>query len=481
MLALRGLRAQEQPENLLPAPGLARGHEAAETHRDAPPPAVTAVDAAGEAAQAGVRVGDRLLAVQGEPVRDVLEFHFLTGGEPSTLTFERHGEAFEVELEGLGPAGLEFERELFDGLRRCDNSCVFCFVHQLPAKVVRRSLLTKDEDYRLSFLHGGYVTMGNFTEDDYDRIFDMNLSPLYVSVHATDPEVRRRMLGNPTAPDVLEGLRRLDAGGIEFHGQIVLVPGFNTGEVLAKSLRDLAAFPNMRSTAVVPVGLTRFRERLPDIRELTPGEAGEALRLVDQARRAEPAATPRFFASDELFAAAREPIPTARYYGAGYALREDGVGMIRSFEDGFRQLARGAWPTPQGGGRAAIVTGHAAAPHFERFLMPRLRAVPGLEPTLVPVTNEFFGAGITVAGLLTGEDIVAACRRRGRFDRVLLPEHAFQPGGDIMLDGCELADLERSLRTTVLRVADDPGALVQAVLGRAPATTGCGGGPALEV
>lgn len=478
--SLQGLRAQEQAANLLPEVRVPRAHEAAENHRDSVAPAITAVDPDGEGGAAGIRVGDRLLAVNGEPVQDVLEFSFLTSGEPASLELERDGETFEVELPGLVATGLEFERELFDGLRRCDNSCVFCFVHQLPGRVVRRSLLTKDEDYRLSFLHGGYVTLGNFTEEDYQRIEDMQLSPLYVSVHATDPEVRRRMLGNPTAPDVRASLDRLTRAGIEFYGQIVLVPGYNTGPVLEQTLRELAEYPRMRSLAVVPVGLTRFREKLPDLRLLTREEAREAVDLVAQARSRE-AGPPRFFAADELFAAAELPLPEAAYYGPGYELREDGVGMIRSFEDEFALLAAAPWPTPVPA-RVALCTGAAAGPHFERFLLPRLREVPELEVELVVVPNHFFGTGITVAGLLTGEDILAAVRARGTFDRVLVGEHAFQPGGDIMLDGLTLDDLREGLACEVLRVADAPRALIENLLGSPLPSAGCGPEPtALEV
>jgi putative radical SAM enzyme (TIGR03279 family) len=450
-----------------------RAHEAPENHRDEVAPAVTGLDPEGEAALAGVRVGDRLEAVDGEPVRDVLEFTFLTSGEPTRLTFSRGDDRYDVDLEGLGPTGIEFEQELFDGLRRCNNSCVFCFVHQLPAKVVRRSLLTKDEDYRLSFLHGGYVTMGNFTEDDYERIIDMRLSPLYVSVHATDLAVRRQMLGNPKAPDVLDGLRRLRDNGIEFYGQVVLVPGYNTGEVLRRTLHELGEFPNMRSTAVVPVGLTDFRDRLPELRELTREEAAEAVDLVHAARVADQDPRgPRFYAADELFAAAERPCPQAAYYDEAYELREDGVGMVRSFEDGFRRLAEEAWPTahspaPARPARVAVVTGVAAARHFERFLMPRLRRAEGLAPELVVVENDFFGHGIQVAGLLTGQDILKAVNARGRFDRVLVGEHAFQPGGDIMLDGTTLSDLQSGTGADVRRVADDPRSLVEAALGLA--------------
>lgn len=471
MDSLRGLRAQEQAENLYPV-GVGRAHEAPENHRDEVSPAVTGLDPAGEAAAAGVRVGDLLVAVDGEPVRDVLEFTFLTSGEPTRLTFERDEKTFDVDLEGLGPTGIEFEQELFDGLRRCNNSCVFCFVHQLPAKVVRRSLLTKDEDYRLSFLHGGYVTMGNFTEDDYERIIDMRLSPLYVSVHATDLAVRREMLGNPNAPDVLDGLRRLQANGIEFYGQVVLVPGYNTGDVLRRTLTDLAELPNMRSTAVVPVGLTDFRERLPQIRELTRQEAAESVDIIHAARSQDrdPRGA-RFYAADELFAAADRPCPQADYYDDSFELREDGVGMVRSFEDGFLRLAAEAWPAALSPARArparvAVVTGVAAGRHFERFLMPRLREVEGLAAELVVVENDFFGHGIQVAGLLTGQDILKAVKARGRFDRVLVGEHAFQPGGDIMLDGTTLSDLRSGTHADVRRVADDPRALVEAALGR---------------
>lgn len=459
---LRGLKAQEQVLDLPPA---RHSHEAAESHRGPLPARVAGLELDGEAFAAGLEKGDEILAVNGAPVADVIEFSFLTSGEPARLTVRRGDATLEFELPGLGPTGIHFERELFDGVRRCENNCVFCFVHQLPTQEARQSLKVKDEDYRLSFLHGGYVTLGNHSDEDYEKILSMRLSPMYVSVHSTDRAVRNRMLGNPDAPDVHAGLGRLRDGGIDFYGQIVLVPGYNTGEDLARTLAELAAYPNMLATAVVPVGLTRHRRNLEKVRALTPAEAAEAIDTVDAARRAGRGAAPRLFAADELYQLAGRPVPSARYYGRRYPLREDGVGMLRAFEDGFVRRARRGLPAAVPPARVALVTGTSAAGFFTRVVAPALGAVDGLALEVVPVVNEFFGPGITVAGLLTGRDVIAAVSARGRFDRVLLPEHAFQPGGDLMLDGTTRAELEAALGRGVARVDDEPGALVAAALG----------------
>lgn len=477
---LRGDRAQEQAQNLGSGSGTSRAHEAAEGHRGAPA-VIAEVDPDGEGAAAGLVAGDEVLEVDGEPVRDVLEFTYQTMGESSLLVVRRGEETFAVELPGLGPAGLTFERELFDGVRRCNNNCVFCFVHQLPRQGLRRSLMVKDEDYRLSFLHGGYVTMGNFTEDDWDRVLTMRLSPLYVSVHCTDREARNRMLGNPDAPCILEGLGRLAEGGIDVHAQIVLVPGYNDGALLTRTLADLTAQANVRSVAVVPVGLTDHRKNLPDLRALTPAEAAAAVDQVEASRAADQDASgPRIFGGDELYQLAGRDLPEAGYYGEGYPLREDGVGMIRSFEDGLEALAgelEALGPAPRPG-RVAVVTGVAAAPLFRRAVMPALRGLAGVEAELLVVENDFFGHGITVAGLLTSRDIAAAVQAAGAFDRVLVGEHAFQPGGDVMLDGPGRAELAEACGAEVVRVPDHPGSLVDAArgvsgeLGPAPAEGG---------
>ncbi len=466
MQDLKGLRAQEQGRNL------PRAHEAAEGHRGAAA-IVSGVDLDGEAFLAGLCPGDEILEVDGEPIADVLEFTFRTSGEASVLTVRRGDAVFPVELPGDGPTGLSFEKELFDGVRRCENDCEFCFVHQLPRPGLRRSLMVKDEDYRLSFLHGGYVTLGNFKEADWDRVFTMRLSPLYVSVHVTDDAVRRRMLGNPEAPPVMDQLRRLGDGGIEVHAQIVLVPERNDGELLSRSLTDLGGLDHVRSVAVVPVGLTDHRKNLPVLRSLRTEEAADAVARIEAARRIDRVGgrrRARFFAADELFQLAGLPLPAAAYYGSGFPLREDGVGMLRSFEDRFLKALPRA-PAPAVPARVAIVTGTAAAPLFRRVVMPGLAGIPGLAAELVVVENRFFGKGITVAGLLTGVDIEAAVRARmqetGRgFDRVLVGEHAFQPGGEIMLDGPTAAELSARIGARVVRVEDEPAALLAAAAGR---------------
>ncbi|MBI4863254.1 MAG: DUF512 domain-containing protein, partial [Candidatus Riflebacteria bacterium] len=311
----------------------------------------------------GLAAGDVLLKIDGRPVEDLLDFQYLSASEHLTLLVCRAGEPtlFEIEKGSEDDLGLGFSQELFDGIRRCGNSCVFCFVHQNP-RGLRRSLYVKDEDFRQSFLYGNYVTLTNLSRHDLDRIAAQRLSPLYVSVHATDPAVRNALLGRPSAPPLLPQLDFLAGHGVEFFAQVVLCPGLNDGPVFDRTLRDLERYPpNLRAIAVVPVGLTCHRERLP---RLTPFDRALARRTVElcHARQAEYLGrfgTRLVFVADELYLTAGLPFPEARAYER-FENVEDGVGMIPRFlRDLARALSRFRRVAPAGR-RALIVTGRAA-------------------------------------------------------------------------------------------------------------------------
>jgi putative radical SAM enzyme (TIGR03279 family) len=428
---------------------------------------VAAVRPRSAAARAGLRPGDRLLAINGAPIRDAIDFHFHAGAERLGLALERTGQARRAALVRRGPAlGIELEPPRPSDISTCANKCVFCFIHQLP-RGMRKSLYVKDDDFRLSFLHGNYVTLTDLDEAELGRIEAQRLSPLYVSVHATDPELRHRLLGEPRARrEILPVMERLARAGIAMHAQIVLCPDWNDGPALERSVRDLARLhPAVPTTAVVPVGLTRHRERLPRLRAVTPEEAGALVgRIEAWQREFRRALGSRFvFAADELYLLARRPLPAARDY-EGFPVVEDGVGLVRRFEDGFRRglgrLPR-SLPRPR---RVTVVTGEMFAPRMEALLgAVRVRH---LDVAVAAVANEWFGRGIGVAGLLTGRDIQTRLGQGLLGDEVLLPAVAVRDGDGVFLDDLTPADLSAALGVPV-KTVEPTGPALLAALGRA--------------
>jgi putative radical SAM enzyme (TIGR03279 family) len=433
---------------------------------------VARVAARGAAERAGLRPGDRILAINGEPLRDVIDFHFQAGEERLRLGVEREGRAHTLHLvRRRAGLGLELEAPRPAEIATCANKCVFCFIHQLP-KGMRKSLYVKDDDFRLSFLHGNYITLTDLEEAELERIEAQRLSPLYVSVHATDPDLRHVLLGQPRVRrELLPVMERLAKAGIAMHAQIVLCPGRNDGAQLERTVHELARLhPAVPTVAVVPVGLTRHRERLPDLRAVTLEEAAVLVRTIEEWQGAFQAAlgTRFVWAADELYLKSGLPLPPARAY-EGFAVAEDGIGLVRRFEDAFaRAIARP--PAPLGRPRrVTVVTGQMFAPRM-RGLLDHLR-VDGLTVSLAPIANDFFGRGIGVAGLLTGRDIQiqlaqAACGTGGLGDEVLLPAVTLRDGAGVFLDDLTPADLADALGAPVTAVEPDAPAFLAALLGR---------------
>ena len=433
---------------------------------------VAAVAPRGAADRAGLRAGDRILAINGAPLRDVIDFHFQAGEERLRLGVEREGRTHTLHLTrrptGLG---LELEAPRPAEIATCANKCVFCFIHQLP-KGMRKSLYVKDDDFRLSFLHGNYITLTDLDEAELERIEAQRLSPLYVSVHATDPDLRHALLGQPRVRrELLPVMERLAKAGIAMHAQIVLCPGWNDGAQLERTVHELARLhPAVPTVAVVPVGLTRHRERLPDLRAVTVEEAGGLVRTIEvwQAAFQASLGTRFVWAADELYLQSGLPLPPSRAY-EGFAVAEDGIGLVRRFEDAFaRAIARPPAPLRRPR-RVTVVTGEMFAPRM-RALLDRL-AVDGLTVSLAPIANDFFGRGIGVVGLLTGRDIQVqlaqtACGTRGLGDEVLLPAVTLRDGAGVFLDDLTPADLSDSLGAPVTPVEPDAAALLAALLGR---------------
>ncbi len=439
---------------------------------------VAAVFPGGIGEEIGLAAGDVLLSINGRRLRDIFDYQEAVQVEycvVEVLTRDGSVETVEIEKDPDEDLGVDFESPVFDGIRVCRNRCVFCFVDQMPPGL-RPSLYVKDEDYRYSFLFGNYITMSDLGEEDVERIGRLRLSPLYVSVHATDPRTRESLLGRPERIPIMERLERLRELGIGFYTQIVLCPGWNDGKVLAATLEDLCSLlPDMLGTAVVPVGLTRHRSGLPPLRPVGRTEARQALEIIDGARRSfrsggEPAP---IYAADELFIKAGTSIPESSYYGDKPDMLEDGVGMLRAFFDEIEEL-RGVPLTPpprpepapaaQPGDapKWAIATGGAAAPFFERWLRPWLETRLGAPGFILEVPNVLMGEEVDVAGLMCGADLRSALDSippAARPEVVLVPEYALKRGTTLMLDDMPLERLEEVFNLQVLPGPDSPLAL----------------------
>ncbi|MBI4572376.1 MAG: DUF512 domain-containing protein [candidate division NC10 bacterium] len=424
------------------------------------------VEPGSPARRAGVVPGSVLVSVNGHPVQDPLDLRFRETAERVDLVW-RDGDGAEhwarLEKPEDLPLGLEVDPLK---MRACNNKCAFCFAHQ-NARGMRRALYFKDDDYRFSFLNGNFATLTNLGQADMDRIVGQRLSPLYISVHATDRALRNRILGNPTAPDVLEQIATFAAGRIRMHTQVVLCPGVNDGEHLAKSLKDLARFhPFVETVALVPVGLTQYREKLPVLKSPDPEYARSLLAWGEPWRRRFLRELGTRFASpsDEFYLLAGRPFPAGRTY-EGYPQLGNGVGGCRKFLDEFRRLERRLPLTVSPSRRFSVITGVLANPILQG-VVARLNEIDGLAVELMPVVNKFFGGSVTCAGLLTGTDIQNTLN--GQWDRlgdaVLLPSVAFKEDEDIFLDDARLADLSARLGRPALKVESTARGLVGAVL-----------------
>jgi putative radical SAM enzyme (TIGR03279 family) len=425
---------------------------------------VAAVAPRSPAAAAGLASGDRIVAVNGHRLRDAIDFQFHTGDERLELIVERHGVSAPRRLHRrAGGLGLELAPPRPGDIATCANKCVFCFIHQLP-KGMRRSLYVKDDDFRLSFLHGNYITLSDLDEASFERIIGQRLSPLYISVHATDPELRHALLGRPRhSAEILPRLERLAKAGIRMHAQIVLCPDLNDGQHLARTIHELAPlYPQVATTAIVPVGLTRHRERLPALRSLTPDEARSLVATADgwQRRWLGELGSRFLFLADEIYLLAGLPLPNAAAY-EGFPIAEDGIGLVRRFEDGFTRSVGRRKRRARGGG-LTVVTGELFAPRLGALL-----AQGGYDPSTIRVAavpNDFFGPAIGVAGLLTGRDIQRHLARQSELGRaVLVPAVAVRDGDGIFLDDLTPADLARDLGVPVRVVQPTPGALLHAI------------------
>lgn len=419
------------------------------------------IEPGGIAEEVGIEPGDVITAIDGQPLEDLIDFRYLCADENIELeVVKTNGEVWSVEIEKDidEDLGLTLSGATFDYIRPCANKCLFCFVDQMP-QGMRETLYIKDDDYRLSFLQGNFVTLTNLKPADTDRILRMRLSPLYVSVHTTNPELRRQMLGSKNAVKIMDQLKHLAAGGISFHTQVVLCPGYNDGPELDHTIRELSGlYPAVLSIAIVPVGLTKERANLPTLHMVTKEEARD---IIAQARPWQERFNKNFgeallYLADEIYLLAGAEIPSADHY-AGFPQTENGVGLTRLFYDSFAEeairLPEGVAPAK----RVTFVTGVSG----EQVLKPvaeRLNRVHNLSVAVKAIPNRFFGETVTVAGLLTGQDVAAELKGQNLGDLVLVPSVMCKRDEMVFLDGMKPEELAKQLGVRVEVVDLDRGA-----------------------
>lgn len=414
-----------------------------------------------------VRVGDELLAINGREIMDVLDYKYFAYDSRLVLTLRTAEGKFRmvsVRKPTGADLGLDFESYLMDQARACRNRCLFCFVDQLP-KGMRRTLYFKDDDARLSFLTGNYITLTNLSERELQRIIDLKISPINVSVHATEPALRAKLLGNPDAADGYARMQKLAAGGIEMECQIVCCPGINDGEALARSMRELAdLYPQVNSVSVVPVGLTKHREKLP---QLTPFNRESARETIAQVTAYGDECLKKFgsrifFCADELYLKAEMDLPDDDWY-EGYPQLENGVGLLRLLETEF--VAALQQRDDADGKPFSIATGVSAAPFVHSLFTFAVEKYGKIKGNIYPIANDFLGHSIDVAGLVTGGDLIAQLRGKDLGERLLIPINMLRHGDGVFLDDVTLEDVSAALGVPVRVVQQDGADLLAAMCG----------------
>lgn len=424
---------------------------------------ITAVDNGSPAQRAGVRVGETLLTINAHPIEDVLDYRFYAYDEKLSLTLQTPKgtqRTVRVKKEEGEELGLNFETYLMDEERCCSNHCLFCFVDQMPPDM-RPTLYFKDDDARLSFLMGNYTTLTNISEREAQRMIDLRISPINISVHATDPRLRSILLGNKAAAKGLEYMEQFARAGLVMNCQIVVCPGLNDGEQLTRTMHDLAQM-GIASCAVVPVGVTKYRRGLYKMPAVDAAAAGAILdRVLPFGEEClHRFGTRLFFCADELFLKAKRPLPDEAYY-EGYVQLENGVGMLRSMEREFTAALSMAEGT---GGPYSIATGCLAAPFITSLAQRVQERFPAAEGKVYAIENRFFGTSIDVAGLVTATDIMEQLKGKELGARLLLSANMLRHGGDVFLDDYRVCDVEDALGVPVTMVPSDGFSLLDAIL-----------------
>ncbi len=401
----------------------------------------------------GILVGDELVAINDRPVQDIIDYIFLTADEQITIEIRKPDgklERFKIEKEFYDEVGIEFENPIMDEAKSCRNKCSFCFIDQMP-EGMRETLYFKDDDSRLSFLQGNFVTLTNVSDQDLARMVEYRISPINVSVHTTNPELRAKMLNNRFAGNIMERLSLLAEHRIEVNAQIVLCPGENDGAELERTLTDLSSiYPSLASVAIVPVGLTKFREGLAPLRGFTKEESTAVIEQVHalQDKYLDTLDTRFAFLSDEFYVMAEQPLPEYDDY-EGFVQLENGVGLMRKFKSELEDALDEFKPTTLEPMTATLFTGHSAYEFMQEMTQMVATKLP-LKTEVVKIDNNFFGTSITVSGLIVGQDILAQSKDVTLGDFVIIPRSMMKADEDIFLDNVTVASLSAQLGKKIL-------------------------------
>ena len=426
---------------------------------------ISSVDTHSPAHKAGVCGGDVLHTINGHRIEDVLDYRFRMMESTLCLELVRNGNPFTCTLhkEEYDETGMNFDTYLMDQQKGCKNKCIFCFIDQLP-KGLRESLYFKDDDSRLSFLFGNYITLTNITPHEVDRIIEMKISPINISVHTTNPDLRVKMMKNPRAGEVLSIMHKFADAGIQMNCQLVLCPGINDGEELTRSLNDLAAlYPAVQSVAAVPVGITKYREGLYPMTPYTKEQALDVISRMETFGNAFLAenGTRLCYPADEFYLKAEKPLPCGEFY-EDYLQIENGVGMWTSFKEEFENALDEAQFSETHS--VSMVTGMAAFPLMRACAQKATEKFPGLTCYVYGIENEFFGENITVTGLLTGKDILKQIANKPLGDVLLLPATTLRREGDLFLDDLSLEEFEQTVGVPVALTGGDGYSFLDALL-----------------
>lgn len=427
------------------------------------------------AEEAGIEAGDLIYKINGEFIHDILEYKFLTSDDELEIEIIKPNgdiEIVSVYNQDYEDLGIEFENPLIDKARSCCNKCIFCFIDQLP-KGMRKTLYFKDDDSRLSFLQGNYVTLTNMSEEDINRIIRIRLSPINISVHATNPSLRVQMLGNKKAGNILEIMKRFAEAQIIMNCQIVLCPGINDGDELDKTIRELSElYPYVNSVSVVPVGLTNFREKLYKLIPFDREKADAVVRQVENWQEIflEQYDSRIVYLADEFYLKAHRPIPPYEYY-EDFPQIENGVGLIASmkheFEQGIQELSshlkKPAFTEPR---CISIATGTAAYPFICSLVNELEQIIDGLEVRVYAIRNMFFGENVTVSGLVTGSDIIRQIKTEKLGSELLIPLSMLRSGSDVFLDDVSVSEMEKILNVKVITVENNGYDFINKIVGQ---------------
>ena len=427
---------------------------------------IKSVDPGSIAEELELEPGDCLLSIDGHEIEDIFDYEYYVNSESLVMLVRKaDGEEWELEIENdYEDLGITFENGLMSDYRSCRNKCIFCFIDQMPPGM-RETLYFKDDDSRLSFLQGNYITLTNMDDKDIDRIIRFKLAPINISVHTTNPQLRCRMLNNRFAGESLKKIDRLYEAKTPMNGQIVLCKGVNDGEELDRTIRDLSRYlPYMESVSVVPVGISKFRDGLFPLEPIGRQDAEKTIDLIEKWQKKLYAEHGTHFihASDEFYILAGRPMPEEERYD-GYVQLENGVGMIRLMTEEVRQ----ALEELDGDGRedeVSVATGQLAYPFLNEYAEQIRAKFPGIKVHVYPITNHYFGESITVAGLITGTDLLSQLKGKNLGSRLLLPACMFRSGEEVFLDDYSRQDLQKALQVTVNIVKSSGQDFVQAVL-----------------